>query len=97
MSSTKNKALKGYKRPGYSWTKSIATRKKTGFFKVVQSGEGHRAGFEWGDRKDIDPESRVRKYSKNSPSFDEGVWESKQARKKALDKVRENTIKQPKL
>ncbi len=92
MSRARNNALKGYKRPGYNWAKSIATRKKTGFFKVVQSGEGHRAGFEWGEKKGIDPESRVRKYSKNSPSFDEGVWESKQARKKALQEVKQKAL-----
>lgn len=36
-------------------------------------GSGHAAGESWGDRKEIDPSSKVRKYSKNSPSFDEGV------------------------
>lgn len=48
-------------------------------------GSGHRAGEEWGSIKEIDPESRVRKYSKNSPSFDEGVYKYKmEARNKAL-------------
>lgn len=40
-------------------------------------GSGHAAGREWGEKKDIDPSSRVKKYSKNSPSFDEGVWQYK--------------------
>jgi hypothetical protein len=44
------------------------------------NGSGHRAGEEWGDRKGIDPTSRVQKYSKNSPSFDEGVYLSKKKR-----------------
>lgn len=53
-------------------------------------GSGHRAGERWGDAKDIDPTSRVRKYSKNSPSFDEGVLLSK-AKRKALEQLK--TIK----
>lgn len=40
-------------------------------------GLGHKAGENWGSAKNIDPESRVRKYSKNSPSFDEGVYQYK--------------------
>ena len=36
-------------------------------------GSGHRAGEGWGEAKQIDPESAERKYSKNSPSFDQGV------------------------
>lgn len=47
--------------------------------KVVY-GLGHKAGEQWGDAKQIDPKSPVRKYSKNSPSFDEGVWLSKKKR-----------------
>lgn len=73
----------GYNRPGYSFSKSIARYKKTGKFKYVKSGEGHRAGENWGDAKDIDPQSEQRRYSKNSPSFDEGVYLSKQKRKLA--------------
>ena len=62
--------------------------KKTGEFtyrgtkvhgKIIY-GLGHRAGENWGDAKDIDPTSPVTKYSKNSPSFDEGVWKSKKKR-----------------
>lgn len=48
-------------------------------------GSGHAAGREWGDRKQIDPKSPVRRYSKNSPSFDEGVWQYKSSHEKALD------------
>lgn len=78
----------GYNRKGYSYSKAIKRFKKTGKFKYVKSGEGHRAGENWGDAKDIDPDSQVRKYSKNSPSFDEGVYKSKQKRK-----LREGTAK----
>lgn len=70
----------GYNRKGYSWSKAIKQYKKTGRFKYVKSGEGHRAGQDWGDAKNIDPESKQRKYSKNSPSFDEGVYLSKKKR-----------------
>lgn len=71
----------GYQRRGYNWGKSIKGYKKTGKFRYVKSGEGHRAGENWGDAKDIDPTSMQRRYSKNSPSFDEGVYSSKQKRK----------------
>lgn len=80
---TKRKVAKkmvGYQRKGYSWGKSISKYKKTGKFKYVKSGEGHRAGENWGDAKEIDPESQTRRYSKNSPSFDEGVYLSKKKR-----------------
>ncbi len=50
-------------------------------------GSGHRAGEAWGDAKDIDPNSQIRKYSKNSPSFDEGVKLSK-AKRKALESLK---------
>lgn len=43
-------------------------------------GLGHKAGENWGDKKNIDPESKETKYSKNSPSFDEGVYLSKKKR-----------------
>lgn len=72
----------GYQRKGYSWSKSVKQFKKTGSFKHVQQGQGHAAGEEWGNKKGIDPDSRQRRYSKNSPSFDEGVYKSKQNRKK---------------
>lgn len=38
-------------------------------------GSGHRAGEDWGTKKNIDPESKQRVYSKRgrSPSFDQGV------------------------
>lgn len=50
-------------------------------------GSGHAAGREWGERKGIDPTSQVKRYSKNSPSFDEGVWQYKQSsHEKALSK-----------
>lgn len=91
--------LKGYKSRDnvthrkYNFKASVNRYKKTGNFtyrgtkignKVVY-GLGHKAGEDWGSKKDIDPTSRVRKYSKNSPSFDEGVYKYKEARKKALE------------
>lgn len=45
-------------------------------------GSGHAAGQAWGEKKGIDPKSQVKKYSKNSPSFDEGVWQYKSAKAK---------------
>ena len=71
----------GYQRKGYSWSKSIKRYKKTGQFKYVADGSGHRAGEGWGAAKGIDPESPIRRYSKNSPSFDEGVYTYKQREK----------------
>lgn len=48
-------------------------------------GLGHAAGENWAAQKGIDPTSRIQKYSKNSPSFDEGVAKYKQsAKSKAL-------------
>ena len=94
---TKSKALKGYagrdsiSHRTYNRKTSINRFKKTGKFtyrgtrvgnKVIY-GLGHKAGESWGDAKEIDPKSQVRKYSKNSPSFDEGVYKSK-AKRKAL-------------
>lgn len=92
--------LKGYKARDpishrtYNRSASLNRYKKTGKFtyrgtkignKVVY-GLGHKAGEDWGARKDIDPNSKIRKYSKNSPSFDEGVYKYKESVKgKALN------------
>ncbi len=79
----------GYQRrdPGthrkYSRRASLRRFKRTGNFRTVNGGSGHAAGERWGDAKGIDPDSRTTKYSKNSPSFDEGVYLSKQKRKMA--------------
>lgn len=78
------KKATGYQRKGYSWSKSIKRFKKTGVFKNVAQGQGHAAGESWGNKKDIDPNSSQRRYSKNSPSFDEGVYKSKQERKNKI-------------
>ena len=52
-------------------------------------GSGHRAGESWGETKRIDPESKVRKYSKRSPSFDQGVDNYKRsAHNKALSNAK---------
>lgn len=80
-------ALLGYKRRDpighrrYNRAVSLRRFRRTGTFKFVAGGSGHRAGEDWGDKKNIDPNSPIRKYSKNSPSFDEGVYLSKQRRK----------------
>ena len=61
--------------------RALRRRFKTGRLTYVGTGEGHRAGEAWGAEKQIDPRSRVTKYSKNSPSFDEGVWVYKEKNK----------------
>jgi hypothetical protein len=62
---------------------SVISFQKTGNFKYVKDGSGHRAGEKWGDAKNINPYSNQMRYSKNSPSFDTGVWWSKKKRKVA--------------
>lgn len=96
---SKSRALKGYKgrdsvsHRTYNRRTSINRFKKTGSFtyrgtkvgKRIIYGLGHKAGEEWASKKQIDPKSRVTKYSKNSPSFDEGVYKYKMsAKSKAL-------------
>lgn len=87
--------MKGYKARDtvshrkYNFKTSISRYKRTGQFtyrgKGSARGSGHLAGEQWGAAKQIDPTSRVTRYSKNSPSFDEGVYKYKQeAREKAL-------------
>lgn len=78
----------GYKRKGYNYHKSIKEYKRTGVFNTIDRGSGHAAGYDWAKRKGIDPSSRVQRYSKNSPSFDEGVYKYKQEAK-AQSKMRE--------
>ncbi len=93
--STKSQALKGYLgRDPISHRKSNRAKqlkrfKTKGIFtyrgKGALRGSGHKAGENWGDKKQIDPDSRITKYSKNSPSFDEGVLKYKMtAKQKAL-------------
>lgn len=73
----------------YSRKVSLKRFKKTGQFAFRRSGEGHLAGEKWAEAKNIDPESRAWKYSKNSPSFDEGVHTYKSsARSSALQKAK---------
>jgi len=69
--------------------KRFKTGKITYRGKGKLKGSGHAAGRAWGEAKGIDPSSRVKKYSKNSPSFDEGVWQYKQSsHEKALSNKR---------
>jgi len=78
----------GYKAKNYSYSKALAHFKKKGIFKFrgkgALAGSGHKAGEEWGAKKAIDPTSKVRRYSKNSPSFDEGVYTYKQRALQAM-------------
>lgn len=102
MSTSKSRALKGYQgrdavsHRTYSRKASLNRYKKTGKFtyrgKGVLKGSGHRAGEAWGAQKEIDPDSITTKYSKNSPSFDEGVYKYKESAKaKALARAKEFT------
>lgn len=75
------KKMVGYKAKSYSRPKAVKFYKKHGYFKARVNGEGHAAGRDWGQKKGIDPDTRQRRYSKNSPSFDEGVQEYKKAQK----------------
>lgn len=85
----------------YSRKTSLGRFQRTGKFTYVGTkvggrivyGLGHKAGEEWGEKKQIDPNSRVRKYSKNSPSFDEGVYQYKQ-RAKAMKQALSNKLEQ---
>lgn len=71
----------GVFKKSYNRAKSIVGFKKTGTFKNKIDGSGHLAGEQWAAKKEIDPTSQVRRYSKNSPSFDEGVYKYKQSAK----------------
>jgi len=86
----------GYNRKGYSFNKSIKAYKKNGgWFKTVSGGSGHTAGYKWAMAKGIDPHSTERRYSKNSPSFDEGVYRYKdEQRKRAKMKDMAGKLKQ---
>lgn len=92
-------ALKGYdykygNNKKYSFNKSIKGFKKTGTFRTRNGGSGHDAGFKWAMMKAIDPTSKVQKYGKNSPSFDEGVYAYKErARTDALKNAINNNKK----
>ena len=87
MSKTKSKALVGYKRRDsgthrrYNFKSSIKRYKKTGKFVYVGNGSGHEAGEKWAEKNNINPDSMTTKYSKNSPSFDEGVYKHKETAK----------------
>lgn len=88
---SKSKALRGYtKRDAishrkYNFKTSVRRFGKSGIFLNKGNGSGHIAGEKWAEAKHIDPDSEGEKYSKNSPSFDEGVYQYKQsAKSKAL-------------
>lgn len=100
---SKSRAIKGYKgrdsisHRRYNFKTSRNRFAKTGKFtyrgtkvggKIIY-GLGHKAGENWGETKSIDPNSTTRKYSKNSPSFDEGVFKYKMSAKtKALQEAK---------
>lgn len=78
------KRIKGYggrdsiSHRRYKFSTAINRLKRTKQFtfrgKGTQEGSGHLAGEKWAEDKEINPESETTKYSKNSPSFDEGVY-----------------------
>lgn len=103
MKSYKSKALKGYQARDsgthrkYDFGASTRRYKRTGTIiyrgKGSAKGSGHAAGEKWGETKEINPESKATKYSKNSPSFDEGVYLYKEKTKsKALINKRNDSI-----
>lgn len=96
---SKSKALKGYSgrdtisHRKYNFQTSVKRYLKSGKISYrgigKAKGSGHTAGQKWGAKKDINPESITTKYSKNSPSFDEGVFLYKQeAKSKALKNLK---------
>lgn len=70
---------KGYERRDrvshrkYNLATAMRRFQKTGKLQAVDEGQGHAAGYKWAKAKGIDPHDNETKYSKNSPSFDEGV------------------------
>lgn len=79
----RSKALKGYEARDsvshrtYNRETSVKRFHKTGEFSTRSGGGGHKAGFEWAKKHKVDPNDAETKYSKNSPSFDEGVYQYK--------------------
>ena len=91
MSRTKSRKKVGYARRDalthrkYNFKASIKRYHKTGKMLNVAGGSGHVAGEEWARKKNINPDSKITRYGKNSPSFDEGVYRHKMlAKAKAL-------------
>jgi len=99
LESAKVSQRKSWKGVGYEARDSISHRKydfgrairrmeKTGKVEHRNDGKGHEAGFRWAQSKKIHWSDPATKYSKNSPSFDEGVhqWKlhSRSAHEKAL-------------
>lgn len=74
----------GYKRKGYDFHQAVAKFKKTGQFNIRKDGSGHIAGYTWAANKGVDPSDPKRRYSKNSPSFDEGVYQYKMEQKSKM-------------
>ena len=79
----------GYNRPGYNWDKSVRQYNKTGQWNFVKHGSGHKAGEQWANARGISPSDENNRYSKNSPSFDEGVYESKMKKQLKIDEAYE--------
>ncbi len=85
MKYSKGLALRKYKKP----EKQVYHKNNKVYRGNGPKGSGHQAGESWGEAKKIDPDSRERKYSKNSPSFDQGVRNYKQrAYNKALSEAK---------
>ncbi len=96
--SSKSKALKrirykNYRRGGkiHKLEKQVYHKNNKVYKGKGSKGSGHVAGESWGEKKQIDPSSPVRVYSKKgrSPSFDQGVRNYKtKAHNKALTNAR---------
>lgn len=88
----RTKALKGYMRRDpvshrtYDRDTAVKRFDKTGGFAYKDTGLGHKLGFEWARKNKVDPHDEETKYSKNSPSFDEGVHMYKAGKIHALRK-----------
>lgn len=87
----KSKALYKVKGRFRKAEKQVYHRKGRVYKGKGMRGSGHQAGEGWGEKKQIDPESSIRVYSKRgkSPSFDQGVRNYKaKAHNKALSQAK---------
>ena len=87
MSKSKSKALRNYIGRHRKEEKQVYHKNHKVYRGRGPKGSGHRAGEGWGEKKQIDPNSPTRVYSRKvcSPSFDQGVRNYKtRAHNKAL-------------
>lgn len=84
---SKTKALRNYIGRSRKEERQIYHKNHRVNYGKGPKGSGHQAGENWGQAKEIDPNSPARVYSKRerSPSFDQGVRNYKvKAHNKAL-------------